>query len=189
MTRRKSKKCPTSPERSPADDESPDVALIELNLDDDNLPILDRIDEIVPIGRMIALRKRKLSYSEIGAIVGCTKQNVQQRLQPFVQRVDHLQEIRDAKIDQMVIVESMMLDELTIRNYKGESLRDIAVSHGIMVDKRRLEEDKSTSNVAVYAVWSESMTELNTKLATNEAELGLTGIEDQVDEDGPIGGE
>ncbi|KKN40946.1 hypothetical protein LCGC14_0728310 [marine sediment metagenome] len=148
------------------------------------LQAIDEVDETIPIQKLIDLRLKNLPYSKIAAIVGCSFQNVHQRLQRIVGYVDHLQAVKDTRADLLTITNGRMLSELSMRDYKGTSDRDLAVSFGVLLDKERLERDKSTSNVNVYVQLGESEAEMQAKIDANKLLLG-EGPEEDAEGAGP----
>lgn len=146
---------------------------VELTTTDEPALEVDLIAPQIPIAKLIDLRKKGLELEEIGAIVGCTKQNVQQRIKQYVQSVDYLQIIKDNRADHLTITNDKVLNELTGRDLKEVGERDLAVVYGVLYDKERLERDKSTANIVhVHAGITAKISDLEKRIAENRALLG-----------------
>lgn len=102
----------------------------------------------VPITRLISLRLKKLSYEQIGKIVGRAKETVWERLQPYKDAIDGLQDFKDQKADILAIQQAEIINSLTPEDIKQTPAVQRATMFGIFYDKERLERDLSTSNVA-----------------------------------------
>jgi hypothetical protein len=125
---------------------------------EDNLPDNKSIDDVIPISRIIELRKRGNSYAEIGKILGCTKQNVELRLRPFKAEIEALESFKEQKADVLAVYQLKLLNSLTESDIKNIPPGSRLTGFGILYDKERLERDKSTSNLSVHEI-TESLTE------------------------------
>jgi hypothetical protein len=115
-----------------------------------NLPDKKTIDDVIPISRIIELRKRGNSYTEIGKILGCTKQNVELRLRPFKAEIEALESFKEQKADVLAVYQLKLLNSLTEADIKNIPPGSRLTGFGILYDKERLERDKSTANVSVH---------------------------------------
>ena len=117
-----------------------------------NLPDNKSIDDVIPISRIIELRKRGNSYKEIGKILGCTKQNVELRLRPFKAEIEALQSFKEQRADVLAVYQQKLLNSLTDSNIKRMPPGTRLTGFGILYDKERLERGQSTDNIAVEAL-------------------------------------
>ena len=117
-----------------------------------NLPDNKSIDDVIPISRIIELRKRGNSYSEIGQILGCTKQNVELRLRPFKAEIEALQSFKEQRADVLAVYQQKLLNSLTDSDIKRMPPGSRLTGFGILYDKERLERGQSTDNIAVEAL-------------------------------------
>ena len=125
----------------------------------ENLPDNNRtIDDVIPISRIIELRKRGNSYSEIGKILGCTKQNVELRLRPFKREIEALESFKEQKADVLAVYQLKLLNSLTEGDIKRMPPGSRLTGFGILYDKERLERDKSTENIAYADIVQERQT-------------------------------
>ena len=117
----------------------------------DTLPTLDYIDRPAPLAKIIELRNKKLTYTEIGQIVGCSKQRIHQRLKPFLSSIDSLDSIKANRADTLTVLTNGMVEaylNLTEDEQKELIKRRGMVDYGILYDKERLERGESTHNIA-----------------------------------------
>ena len=117
-----------------------------------NLPDNKSIDDVIPISRIIELRKRGNSYKEIGKILGCTKQNVELRLRPFKAEIEALQSFKEQRADVLAVYQQKLLNSLTDSDIKRMPPGSRLTGFGILYDKERLERGQSTDNIAVEAL-------------------------------------
>lgn len=144
----------------------------------------DRIDTVdidippIPLAKMLEYRAQKLSYDEIGKIVGCTRQNVQHRLAGYKEHIDSLDAFKERKADVMQVKQSMLLSHLTPDVIKGMSGFQTVGSFALLFDKTRLEEGRSTSNVSLADAalrLSEGLEGLEKELSNLPADLDGEG--------------
>ncbi len=151
---------------------------------DKNLPVLevDLIEDNIPIAKIIDLRNRKLTYLEIARILGCSEQNVHQRLQPFRQSIDHLQAVKDTQADTLAVISDSILSSLNSKDIQKSSAYQKVGMYGVLFDKERLARDKSTSNVHHYHDFSKNMTDLDKEILALGSELGEDVIDAEFEE-------
>ena len=151
--------------------------MTEAQASEDNLPdnpVGGRplLDDTIPIGKLIELRNKGLSHSEIGKIVGCSKQNISERLQPCIKDIDNLKSFKENKADILAIHQSRLLNNLTTEDIKKSSGYQKVGMFSVLHNQERLERGESTSNIA-YADMTKNMAELQAKRKALEAELGM----------------
>ena len=165
----------TPPRRGPTTEElatTPDAS--------QDLPV---ITEEIPMARIIELYKKELTHAEIGAILGCSAPNITQRLQRVKGHIDALPAIKNHTSDMLHMIKHKNLSELLARDIKDESYHSLTVDTGIIYDKARLEDDKSTSNIAhVHEGYTAKISDLEKRIAENRAQLGMLPEEGE-DED------
>ena len=124
----------------------------------DNIQVItdDAVDEIprdsrqiIPIESIIEYRKKGLSYSEIAAIVGCSKQNVHTRLQTISYNpLDNDNFIKN-RAEVFAFIQSRFLNSLDEQAIQDMSPYQRIIAMGILFDKERLERGESSSNVSI----------------------------------------
>ena len=106
------------------------------------------------------LRLQGLSFGEISKLTGHAKSSIHQaltHLEAFLPSQPQQQAFEQARPSLLTASEEVLLASLTDpATIEKASLRDRAVSFGIVYDKRRLEQGQSTSNLAVWAKCVES---------------------------------
>ena len=127
----------------------------------------------IPLIRLIELRKKGLSYPEIGQLVGCSHQSVQERLAPFMEAIENLPAIKDHRADLFTVYGHSILSSLQEGDIKEASLLQRVTAMGILYDKERLERGQSTANVA-YADLGRSVAASEARKADLMAKLGLS---------------
>ena len=101
-----------------------------------------------------ALRYRlhnNMSYEEIGDLMGVCKQSVHKRLQPYLHDIEDIPTLKKYKSDIIHAKQLKILTELTDEKLKESTAYQLTGMFGILYDKARLEDDKSTQNVDINA--------------------------------------
>ena len=138
----------------------------------DNLPDINKtIDDVIPISKIIELRKRGLTYKEIGNILGCTRQNIELRLRPFKAEIEALPSFKEQKADVLAVFQQKILNSLTPGDIKSMPVGSRLTGFGILYDKERLERGQSTENVA-YADMESDQAAIKAEMAQLRKELG-----------------
>ena len=120
--------------------------------DDDTCQIDNRIAKQIPIESIIAYAQKNLSYAEIAELVGCSKQNVQQRLNYVGYTRLNLDNFSKHRADTFAHLQSRLLNSIADEDLKDINPLQRVVAAGILYDKERLERGKSTSNINVVEV-------------------------------------
>lgn len=143
--------------------------------DEPELPaLLNDLNGPAPIAKVIELRNKGLSYTEVGAILGVTKEAIYQRLKPFLPSVDNLQAVKDNRADTLTVVGDSVLTSLTEEDIQKASAYQKVGMAGLLHNMERLERDKSTANIAhVYKGLTVKMDDLQKQIAENQAQLGM----------------
>ena len=120
------------------------------------------------IGQALALRlNNALSYQEIAEKLDVSRQAVHQRLQPFIRALEDPQAIQAFERNEPHLISAAklriythILDDDTL---KKASLNNLAYAYDKLNYVKRLEEDKSTANIA-YADTKRMLQEYNKQL-------------------------
>jgi|WetSurSiteA1Bulk_404760.scaffolds.fasta_scaffold01891_6 hypothetical protein len=106
----------------------------------------------IPLETMVALRNTgELSIPSIAKILGCSTQHVAKRLSETDARLRAVPSYRKAKSDLLALKEASLMGHMTEKKMQVAPLKDVAVALNIVHGIGRLEDGKSTSNVATYA--------------------------------------
>lgn len=130
----------------------------------------------ISLEEMVDLKAKGLSLAQIGKMAGISKQGVSQRLK--ASGLDPA-EIGQFKRDKSLILhakQKILLEHITPERVKTMTVRDATVSLGIIYDKTRLQDDKSTVNLADH------FTQVNislTALKSDEIDCTLPPGEDE----------
>ena len=125
----------------------------------------------IPLIRVLELRKKGLSFNEIGAIVGCSHQDVQQRLAPFTEALEHLPTIKEHRADLFTVYGHGILSSLQAEDIAKASAYQRVGMAGLLHNMERLERGQSTANVSV-ADYTAKLVDLRTERERLEAALG-----------------
>lgn len=112
---------------------------------------LDPLDDGHKFNRETALKLRtenKLTYSEIGATLGVTKQAVHLALAPLLKDIEVVKEFQDKRADILSNKQRILLTALDEAKVQRMSGRDLVIAAGVLYDKERLERGQSTVNLA-----------------------------------------
>jgi len=134
----------------------------------------------IPLSLLIDLRKRGLSYRQIGKVAGCSHVNVLDRLKDYIQDIDQVDSFNRNRGDVLAIIQHKIVKSLTSDDIKNSSMRDRVVSMGILHDKERLERGLSTANIAVDSVihnLHQNMFSNKPKMLNNQADDTMPGAE------------
>jgi hypothetical protein len=112
----------------------------------------NRINKTIPLSKMIEYRKKGLTYQEIGDLLGCSKVNVWERLQPFSYEIDNLNNYKDERADTLALYQQVMLSGITEDKVKKAHISHLTTAFGILYDKERLERGLSTDNQARMSI-------------------------------------
>ena len=123
--------------------------------------------------RLIELKKKGLSFQEVAAIAKSSKQNVQQRLEPFMDAIQHLDAIKEHRADHLTVISHSVLSSLTGEDIQKASAYQRVGMAGLLHNMERLERGQSTANVA-YADMGRSVAAAEARKADLMAKLGLS---------------
>lgn len=103
----------------------------------------------IPIEKIIDLRKRGLSYSQMGKVLGVSKVACLKRLQAMQEHVEAADAFKRNKSEVFNLKQSMMLSSINESAIKEMQPYQRVVAASILYDKQRLEDNQSTSNQSV----------------------------------------
>lgn len=129
--------------------------------------------ELIPIEAIIELRSKNLSYSQIGKILGCSRENVCLRLSRAGYKKEDLANFKKHRGDVLAFFQSKLLNSVTDEDIKKINVYQRVISAGVLYDKERLERGKSTENVD-FRQLTMTLSELQAEQARLEKELNLT---------------
>ena len=121
------------------------------NIDKEDLkdfPITINPIKYIPVEKIIELRKRHLSCSEIAKLLGCSKANIVQRIRKISNEIELTNHYINNRSTVFAFHQRKIMESITEADRKKAGLRDKVISVGVLFDKERLEEGKSTQNIA-----------------------------------------
>jgi biotin operon repressor len=135
----------------------------------DTLPaIRDTRQKNIPIEKIISLRKRNLSYSEIARILGCAKSNVIQRLEASGIDIDTVEDYKSNRADLYAAMCAAAMNHMTTAKLEKANIKDLAIFTGIMSDHERKWRGLSTQ-IIDYSGASQELANLQKQLDDYEA--------------------
>lgn len=108
-------------------------------------------DETIPIEDILEYRAKGLTYEEIGTLLGCTKSNICQRLKPYLNEIQGLDNYKKHRADVIAIKGRKILNSLTDEDIQKTPAGQRVMMYGILYDKERLERGQSTTNLDIVA--------------------------------------
>jgi len=111
-------------------------------------PYVDCSPKYTPIEKILKYRKQGLSLPEIGGILGISKQAVHQRLQPYAEELENLEDYKEHRADILALKGRQILKNIDNDRLEKASAYQLAGMYGILYDKERLERGESTHNIA-----------------------------------------
>lgn len=125
---------------------------------------IDRSRKNIPIETVIEYRNRGLSYTEIAKLTGCSRQNVQQRLETVEYSKEDIENFKKHRGDVFAFLQSKLINSIDSDAIKEMQPYQRIVGASILYDKERLEQGKSTGNINILEV-SASIEELQKQAA------------------------
>lgn len=101
----------------------------------------------IDLSEAVKMRLRGLSMSEIAAQFGCTKSAVSQAISRWCPEASNVDVYRNNEADLISSKKSMILNAITPEKVADATAFQLTGMFGIMVDKSRLVEGKSTANI------------------------------------------
>ena len=113
---------------------------------------IDRSRKNIPIESIIEYRNRGLSYTEIAKLTGCSRQNVQQRLETVEYNKEDIENFKKHRGDVFAFLQSKLINSIDSDAIKRMQPYQRIIGASIMYDKERLEQGKSTGNINILEV-------------------------------------
>lgn len=98
----------------------------------------------IPLADLIEYRKKKLSYDDIGKLVGCSGQNVQQRMADL--DIEGFENFRKSKDTEYELLQHKILKSVDSTSIEKTPFVQRVTALAILEDKIRLIQGKSTAN-------------------------------------------
>jgi len=111
---------------------------------------IDRSHKNIPIENIIEYAQKGLSLPEIAKLLGCSKQNVQQRLEAVGFNKEDLENFKNHRGDVLAFIQSKLLNSIDDETIKGMNPYQRIVGTGILFDKERLETGRSTQIIDTF---------------------------------------
>ena len=138
------------------------------------------INEVIPIARIIELRGKQLTYEEIGSILGCSRENICQRLHGYKASIDNLKSVKGHRADTLAVVGDTILNSLTPDDIKRSTAYQKVGMYSLLYDKERLERGQSTENIGYYD-YTKGLDKVIEERDRLQLELGMTPQEIDAD--------
>lgn len=104
----------------------------------------------IHIESIIELAEKNLSYSEIGKILGCSKEAICQRLKRHGYTPTRLKEFKKGRADTFALMQNRIVQSINEADIKKASLLQRVTALAVLYDKERLETGQSTSNISIF---------------------------------------
>ena len=126
----------------------------QVSLPDNNYPSKQKE---IPISRLLELAQQGLHNTEIALIVGCKRQNVDQRLQPYRSNLASLPKYKKRKLDLLALCQKGFIEEIIRRLHdpdylKNVEFRDLFRGFGTLVDKEQILKGKHLAGTSAIQV-------------------------------------
>jgi DNA-binding transcriptional regulator GbsR (MarR family) len=108
---------------------------------------IDRSNKQIPIETIIEYKNRGLSLSEIEKLIGCSKQNVSQRLQEVGYDKNNLEHFKKNRKEVFAFIQSKMLNSIDKEEIKRMPVAQRVLCSGILYDKEEKEGEKIVETV------------------------------------------
>jgi predicted transcriptional regulator len=107
------------------------------------------LKQTIPLEYLLDLRKKNLTYEEIGKLCGITKQAVHERVSDAQPGLVRLESFKTHRGDVLANIQMMIANTLDEDEIKKMAARDKVLAFGVLYDKERLETGQSTSHVVM----------------------------------------
>lgn len=105
----------------------------------------------IPITDIVFYAEKGLSVTDIGYMVGCTPQNVSDRLEKIGYSRGLIGRYRDGKKDLIELAEAKLASAVISKDLDKSGLRDVTDALSKIHNIGRLEAGKSTQNISLHA--------------------------------------
>ena len=107
------------------------------------------IPKKIPVETILELRNKGLSMSQVATLLGCTKPNIVNRLKSINHKLNTLKDYKSNIGDILALKHRSVINHLTNDKLKDASAYQLVGMSGILFDKWRIAEDKSTQNIGI----------------------------------------
>jgi predicted transcriptional regulator len=112
-------------------------------------PIPKQMNKGIPLSKVLDLKERGLSHTEIAKVLGCDRSNVSNRLKAYGATFERIEGHKKHRADILTHIQSKLLDGITPDKIKESSATQLITGMAILYDKERLERGKSSTNLSV----------------------------------------
>jgi hypothetical protein len=96
----------------------------------------------IDLGEIIELRKKGLSFEDIGKVLGCAGESVRYRFRRVEKEINEVARYKQYRSDILAIHQKRILDGITDADIKKSSLKDKTIAFGVLFDKEKAQEAK-----------------------------------------------
>jgi len=128
----------------------------------------------IPLGVIVEYRQRGFSLSEIGKLLGVTKQTLSQRLKPLNLAIDALPAFKAARADVFALYGRELLHSLTPEDIKRMPPGSRVLAACQLYDKERLERGQA-SEIIEYSQFDNKIEALDAEIVELENKLADAG--------------
>lgn len=100
------------------------------------------IPKNIPIEKLVDLRKKGLTYSQIAAVVGCSKPNVVIRLQGILPELETIEDFKSSKADIIANNQRRVLNQLTTAKLEKSSAYQLVGMFSLLHETEQKERGK-----------------------------------------------
>ena len=102
------------------------------------------LTETPTIARLIALRRKGLTYEEIGQLVNRTRETVWKRLQPYADSIDTLPTIKEYRADTLAVVSDRIINSISQDDIDKSSGYQKVGMYSLLRQNERLDRGEAT---------------------------------------------
>lgn len=124
----------------------------------------------IPIVDILEYKNQGLTCAEIGKLVGCSKQNVSDRLKAFQTDFVGLETFKSKRADILALFQKKLLYSLTNKDIKKMPGGSRILAFAQLYDKEQVERGKPTTIVGYQDIQGK-LSDVDTEIAVLEAEL------------------
>lgn len=96
----------------------------------------------IDMGEIIELRKKGLSFDDIGKVLGCTGESARVRFRKVEKEINGVARYKEYRSDILAIHQKRILDNISGEDIKKASLKDKTIAFGVLFDKEKMQEQK-----------------------------------------------
>ena len=96
----------------------------------------------IDMGEIIELRKKGLSFEDIGKVLGCTGESARVRFRRIEKEINNVARYKEFRSDILAIHQKRILDNISPEDIKKASLKDKTIAFGVLFDKEKAQDQK-----------------------------------------------